>query len=159
MHALGIVIHLGLIAALAACGDPAGPDVVRTQDGLEYRAWTDILESFPVQLRTHVEIRNRTAKTVEIEFPDGCVVLVRAYLEGSSRAAWDQALTVGCTDALVRIRLGPGESTRQVAATGAREILGDSLPDGQYRLQAYLRPRPGTVVIEAGSAPLSVPRS
>ena len=159
MQQLRIVIHLGLIAALAACVDPTGPDVVRTQDGLEYRAWTDILESFPVQLRTHVEISNRTVRTVEAEFPDGCVVLVRAFPEGSSRAAWDQARTVGCTAALVRIRLGPGESTRHVAATGAREILGDSLPDGVYRLQAYLRPRAGTVVIEAGSAPLSIPRT
>lgn len=92
MHPIRTFLAVTLMA-LPACVDPAGPgNVVRTGDGLVYRASTDILESFPIQLRTHVE------------------------------------------------------------------ILGDSLADGEYRLRAYLRPRAGVVQLDAGSAPLSVPR-
>lgn len=158
MHPIRTFLAVTLMA-LPACVDPAGPgNVVRTGDGLVYRASTDILESFPIQLRTHVEIRNGGVRPVTVEFPDGCVVLVRAYAEGASRPAWDQAAVVGCTDAIVQVTLGPGEMTRYTSATGAREILGDSLADGEYRLRAYLRPRAGVVQLDAGSAPLSVPR-
>jgi hypothetical protein len=43
--------------------------------------------------------------------------------------------------------------------TSARAILGDSLPDGRYRLEAWLRPDSGPVFVEAGTVDLSVPRS
>ncbi len=148
--------------ALACAEDTAGPDnggFLRTEEGLLYRASTAVLESFPVQLRTHVNITNATGSDIDLTFPDGCVVLIRAYREGSSQPAWDQRANTGCTAALVRVHLGPGESQEFVAATDARAILGDSLPDGNYRLRAVLRPQTGEVIVDAGTAPLAVPRS
>ncbi|MCI0436083.1 MAG: hypothetical protein L0271_20940 [Gemmatimonadetes bacterium] len=157
MHRLRTALIPGLIAGAVACADATGP--VRTVNGLEYRAWTDILESYPIQLHVHVEIRNRRLRTTTVEFPDGCVVLVRAFREGVETAAWDQAQIVGCTDAIVTVQLRPGESRRFESRTGAGEILGDSLPDGYYRIEACLRPRSGPIRLDAGLAPLSVPRS
>jgi hypothetical protein len=146
----------------AACGsDPASlhdAGILRTEHGLEYRAWTDVLESFPVQLRINVRITNTTGSAIDLTFPDGCVVLVRAYRQGASQPAWDQQSITGCTLALVQVRLEPGRSVTRVSATGARAILGDSLPDGHYLLQAVLRPNTGLITVQAGTVPLSVPR-
>ena len=150
-----------LLVAGACSSEAAGPDTgfLRTARGIEYRAWTEILESFPVQLRTKVRITNATNSAIDITFPDGCVVLVRAYPGNASAPAWDQQFNTGCTTALVPLHLEPGKSATYVSASGARAILGDSLPDGRYRLLAYLRPYTGPVTVEAGSADLSVPRS
>jgi hypothetical protein len=152
---------VALLGANACSSEASGPDTgfLRTARGIEYRAWTDILESFPVQLRTKVRITNATSSAIDITFPDGCIVLVRAYRENASAPAWDQQFNTGCTAALVPLHLEPGKSATYVSASGARAILGDSLPDGRYRLEAYLRPDTGPVTVGAGSADLSVPRS
>ena len=65
--------------------------------------------------------------------------------------------TVACTLALVEVALAPGESQEfQTGLVSAATILGDSLPNGQYRITAYLRP--GQIVeLEAGTAELAVP--
>lgn len=154
-----LVVALGCRADAPV--DPADGDAaaLTLRSGLEYRAETLVMESFPVQLRTLVHVRNvgDTAKT--LSFPDGCVVLVRAYREDSSQVAWDQGAIAMCTGALVEAELDPGESeTFQTGSIGAAAILGDSLPDGRYRLEAYLRPMTGQVVVEAGSADLAIAR-
>lgn len=150
-----------LLSAQACDSNATGPDsrFVRTEQGLEYTTWTEILESYPIQLRTNVRIRNMTSSAVDLVFPDGCVVLVRAYGQNGNTPAWDQQNNTGCTEALVPLHLEPGDTARYVSATGARAILGDSLPDGFYRLEAYLRPNTGLVTLEAGTVALSVPRS
>lgn len=152
------------VAFAVGCGgnavDPAGdaPAALRTPDGLEYSAETLVMESFPVQLNTRVHVTNSSSSARTLTFPDGCVVLVRAYRAGSSKPVWDQGNSVGCTMALVGVNLAPGETRTLESRTGAAEILGDSLPDGRYTLEAYLRPSTGTVTVDAGVADLAVPR-
>jgi hypothetical protein len=115
-----------------------------------------IAESFPVQLRITVELANESTTQKSVTFPDGCVVLMRAY-DGGTEPVWDMGSTVACTLALVEVDLVPGESQEfQVGLVSAATILGDSLPNGEYRITAYLRP--GQIVeLEAGVADLAVP--
>jgi hypothetical protein len=115
-----------------------------------------IAESFPVQLGITVELENESTTPQSVTFPDGCVVLMRAYNSGTE-PAWDMGQAVGCTLALVQVDLAPGE--REEFDTGlvsAASILGDSLSNGEYRITAYLRP--GQIVeLDAGMADLAVP--
>jgi hypothetical protein len=152
---------LALLLSFGCSSDAAGPEsgFLRTEQGIEYRASTDILESFPVQLRVNVRITNASGSALDLLFPDGCVVLVRAYRSGMSTPAWDQRFSIGCTAALVPLHLDAGQSATYTSMTNARAILGDSLPDGRYRLEAWLRPDSGPVLVEAGTVDLSVPRS
>lgn len=156
------------ILLLAACtggpapGDPAGEpsggmsaQAVRTPNGLEYRADTRILESFPVQLHTTVSITNTTAAPVSFTLPDGCTVLLRAYRSADATTpAFDQLKVAICTLALMEATLAPGETSRFEGRTDAREILGDSLPAGRYWLRAIVRPDGGLVEVESGVADL-----
>jgi len=94
---------------------------------------------------------------VEIRFPDGCVVLLRAYRseDRSGQPAWDPMRgSLFCTMILVEFTLSPGESREFQATASAPEILGDSLPAGRYFFTALLRPNGGTVEVPAGQADL-----
>ena len=146
-------------ATFAACeGSLSGPDPPEQLiDGITYRVTSfTIAESFPVQLRITVELENESATPRSVTFPDGCVVLMRAYDSGTE-PLWDMGQTVACTLALVEVDLAPGESEEfNTGLVSAASILGDSLPNGEYRMTAYLRP--GQVVeLEAGMADLAVP--
>ena len=126
-------------------------------DGITYRVTGFVIaESFPVQLGITVELENETTTPQSVIFPDGCVVLMRAYDSGTE-PVWDMGQTVACTLALVEVALAPGESQEfQTGLVSAATILGDGLPNGQYRITAYLRP--GQIVeLEAGTADLAVP--
>lgn len=168
-------LPIALLAVVlgATCGDQTsptppdpGPDpggnltrsVVR--DGIEYRAEVLVMESFPVQLSGRAFVTNRSAEPRTVTFPDGCVVLMRAYSPEGGAPVWDQASEVGCTMALVPIELEPGEE--RVLPTGnvsAYEILGTDLPDGPYRITVYLRPVEAEVIdLEAGTVDLAIPR-
>ena len=115
-----------------------------------------IAESFPVQIQITVEIQNESTASQSVTFPDGCVVLVRVY-DGGTEPVWDEGRTAACTQALVQVSLAPGESAEfHTGMVSAATILGDSLPNGEYRIAAYLRP--GKIVErEAGVADLAVP--
>jgi hypothetical protein len=148
-------------AAAGGTTRAAGPaEEVRGQDGVHFSATTAVLESFPVHLHTTVEATNRGGSPATLVFPDGCTVLLRAWREDGTadEPAWDQAGTTACTMAVQRVTLQPGESRSFETRTDAREILGDSLPDGSYRLAAYLRPATGAVQVPAGTVPLAVQR-
>ena len=124
---------------------------------ITYRATSLIIaESFPVQIGVTVELLNESSSPQSVTFPDGCVVLMRAY-DGGPDPVWDMGGVVGCTLALVEVDLAPG--AREVFESGlvsAAAILGDSLPNGEYRISAYLRP--GEVVeLNAGRTDLAVP--
>lgn len=135
-------------------GSPAGAVVV---DGVEYSATVEIMESFPVQLAATVTITNRTDEPKTVTFPDGCVALLRAY-QGDT-LVWDQAEDVGCTEALVPIELGPGESEQVRSPTSsAADVLDDEWPDGEYAMAVYLRPDGEEVEVDGGTADLAVPR-
>ena len=157
------------IAVVSACSgmgcsstgdvaEPQGPAAATISEGIEYRATTAVLESFPVQLHTTVDITNRSGSAVGHVFPDGCVVLLRAFQGTSQVPSWDQQGIVGCTQALIEVNLTSGGSRRFQVRTDARAILGDSLPNGRYRLEAYLRPSGKLVRVDAGAADLAVPR-
>ena len=138
-------------------GIPRGGAVV--QDGIEYRGDVLVMESFPVQIRGNVTITNRGSETRELWFPDGCVALLRAYRAGGSEPVWDQGSELACTMAIVPMTLAPGESKEVGTPTSsARDILGDGLPDGSYRITIYLRPQNGRVEVEGGTAELAIPR-
>ena len=146
-------------ATFAACQvSPSGLDLPEQLiDGITYMVTGfHIAESFPVQLGVTVEIENESTTPRSVTFPDGCVVLMRAYDSGTE-AVWDMSRTVACTLALVEVDLAPGESEEFSAGlVSAATILGDSLPNGEYRITAYLRP--GQIVeLEAGMADLTVP--
>ena len=143
-------------AAFAACQtSTTGPG--RLVGGLTYSVASFVVaESFPVQIGITVQIENTSATSRSVTFPDGCVVLMRAYGEGTE-PAWDMGSAVGCTMALVQVDLAPGEIEEfQTGLVSAQTILGDDLPNGDYRITAYLRP--GEIVeLEAGTADLAVP--
>lgn len=139
------------VALVSGCGDSAtGPstDFDEVEFGnLTYRVKSvTIAESFPIQIGVTVALRNQTATTQSVTFPDGCVVLMRAY-RGDPTPAWDMATDLACTLALVERDLAPGEEIEFGAGlVSAGSILGDALPSGEYRMTAYLRP--GGVVLE-----------
>ena len=143
----------------AACEvDPTTVDLPgQLIDGITYRVTSFVIaESFPVQLGITVELENESATPKSVTFPDGCVVLMRAY-DGRMEPLWDMGNTVACALVLVEVDLAPGESQQfQAGLVSAATILGDSLPNGEYRITAYLRP--GEIVeLEAGIADLAVP--
>jgi hypothetical protein len=138
-------------------GSPRGGAVV--QDGIEYKGDVAVMESFPVQLRGRVTIANRSGETRTVTFPDGCVALLRAYRPGESEPVWDQSGEQACTMALVPVELAPGATQEVPTPTAsAYEILGEDLPDGEYRITIYLRPDGGMVEIDAGTTDLAIPR-
>ncbi len=169
-HRTPLVFGIALAALAATCDDEAGtaPDSGNpssppaagapvVEDDVEYRADMAIMESFPVQLAVRVTITNQGSEEAELTFPDGCVALLRAYRDGER--VWDQSSDIACTMALVGMTLAPGES-REVGApnVSAYEILGESLPDGEYEIRAYLRPDGDEIEVTAGMAPLAIPR-
>lgn len=161
MRARGMVlavIALGCGGSAPVDPETDGPAALATHGGVEYSAETLVMESFPVQLRTVVQVTNVSASAKHLSFPDGCVVLLRAYRAGSSQVSWDQGDTVMCTGAFVELNLDPGQTTSFETRADAAAILGDSLPDGRYRLAAYLRPTTGEITVDAGSADLAVAR-
>jgi hypothetical protein len=124
--------------------------------GLTYQVTSFVIaESFPVQIGVTVEIVNGSPIPQSATFPDGCVVLMRAYGEGTE-PAWDMGSAVGCTMALVQVDLAPGETEKfETELVSAEAILGDDLPNGDYRITVYLRP--GQIVeLDAGTANLAV---
>ena len=155
------------LAGLAACARHEGPsgtpgqpaiDGSRTSGGITYRAETLVLESYPVQLRTIVTATNGTAAPVKLH-TGGCEAFIRAYrtADRSGTPAWDQRYAVACTKILKTFDFGPGQSVKLTMGTTARDILGDSLPNGRY----YLSVVPATdesVVVPAGDVQLDVPR-
>ena len=144
---------------LAACAvSPSELDLSELLvGGITYRVTSFVIaESFPVQLGITVELENESTTPQAGTFPDGGVVLMRAYDSGTE-PVWDMGQTVGCTLALVEVDLVPGESEEfNTGLVSAATILGDSLPAGEYRITADLRP--GQIVeLEAGMADLAVP--
>lgn len=158
-------IATGFILLLVACsngGDPVAdtPSDSRSVGGIVYTAQTAIAESFPVQLYVTATATNPAGNAVQLAFPDGCIVTLRAYdnAELTGPPAWDQANVVVCTQAIEERMVPGGGGLELRGASDARDVLGDSLPDGRYWLTAVLRPNGETVEVPAGSADLAVPR-
>lgn len=155
----------GMALLLAACssgGDNVtdAPADSRSVDGIVYTAETAIAESFPVQLYVTATAMNPAGNAAELVFPDGCIITLRAYdnEERSGQAAWDQARMLVCSQAIEERTVPGGGALELRGASDARDVLGDSLPDGRYWLSAVLRPNGVVVEVPAGSADLAVPR-
>ena len=163
-------VPLILIVACAALGcsraehtsrpemPPLLQGATRTEGDLRYSAETAVMESFPVQLATTVTVTNIGSRPAAIEFSDGCPVLLRAYhlpADRSAPPAWDQARETYCTLAITRVTLNLGESDRFSNRTDARQILGDSLPNGEYLLTAVVRKTGWPFELDAGVVDLA----
>jgi hypothetical protein len=155
---------LSLALATGACtreeADPPIADGVTVLDGVVYRVETLVAETTPISLYTYLTVENQRRDSATVSFPDGCVVLIRAYAtpERVGVPAWDQQHAVACTMILVEHRLAPGESAEHRARAGTADILGDSLPDGRYFLTALVRPGGRRLEITAGEADLVLER-
>jgi hypothetical protein len=156
------------LAALAACSAPGsgdegrpgpggGPPRQATVGGVRYSAETRIAETAPVTVYATARAENTSSARRAVRFPDGCVVLLRAYRDPARTGApaWDQGRGVACTMMLVEVSLGPGESREFLASARADQILGDSLPAGTYYFTAVLRPDGQRVEVAAGEAELA----
>jgi hypothetical protein len=154
-----LFITLSACSSTSESGEPPtrpGPALADTVGGVRYEGDLRIMESFPVQLAADVTVTNVSGETRELVFPDGCVVLLRAYR--GTELAFDQASVLSCTQALVEVELASGQSRTFSARSDGYEVLGDSLPDGRYRMTAYLRPNGGVVEVELGEVDLAIPR-
>ena len=157
-------LALTALALTAGCGTALDPtdapsSLVILEGAIECSAETAILESFPVQLHTIVTMRNRSPNPVTLELGSGCPVLLRVFpTEPRTAPIWDQGRILACTMQIQSLRLVPGETDQRTTRAGAREILGDSLPNGHYFLSAYLQVVDGPVLVPAGTADLAIPR-
>lgn len=165
----GVPIVVAIVIALACNDGPAEPsnDLPGIPIGsgstmhrdIEYAATLRVMESFPVQIAADVTVTNHRGEPVRIVFPGGCVALLRAYVVDTNDPVWDQGQDFACTLALVSIDLEPGASESYTTPTSsARDILGDALPDGSYRITVYLRPDDEVVEIDTGTVELAIPR-
>lgn len=129
---------------------------VVVHEGVAYSAETERRPEGPPAVRTTARASNATAARVDVTFPDGCVVLIRAYRapERGAPPAWDQARAVACPEVLMEVPLAPGQTREFHSTATAREILGDSLPDGRYYFTALIRPGGQPIEVSAGSAEL-----
>ena len=156
---LGLALAAGCNGNSDVSDAPTGPSAPVTRDGVEYTADTRIMESFPVQLDTRVTMRNPSSQPTRVQLGSGCPVLLRAYRdEARTRLAWDQSVGIVCTMQIQVVDLAPGASAERNTRASARDILGDSLPDGRYWLSAFVQVVGGPVTVPAGSADLAVPR-
>lgn len=149
---------LALPVLVSACAASTGGAPDASLRGIDFLA--EVAPSSP-GLSARVTIANRRAEPVVLAFPDGCLALLRAYEGESDRLApvWDQRDAVACDPASASIELAPGERREvPVPPVDADQILGDTLPDGTYRLTAYLRPEGRVVEVEAGTVELAVSR-
>ena len=169
IRTLGVPTAVAMAIALACNDGPAEPrnDLPGIPIGsgstmhgdIQYAATLRVMESFPVQIAADVTVTNHRDEAVRIVFPDGCVALLRAYAVDGNDPVWDQGQDFACTLALVSIDLEPGASKSYTTPTSsARDILGDTLPDASYRIEAYLRPDDDVVTIDTGTVELAIPR-
>ena len=157
--ALALVLLAGCNGSSDVPDPPTGPSGPVTQAGIEYSADTRIMESFPVQLDTRVTMTNRTAQRATVELGSGCPINLRAYRDAArTQLAWDESSGRVCTMQIQIVELEPGASAERNTRTDAREILGDSLPDGRYWLSASVQVVGNGLVVPAGAADLGVPR-
>lgn len=111
-------------------------------------AWTDL--RFTVSVlptpadRVHLltQIRNEAAWARRASIPL-CFPWVRAYRE--RRLAWESEAARACEGMSRWVELGAGEEESRYVTLLVDEILGDSLPEGEYDLALYVAAasRPG----------------
>jgi hypothetical protein len=133
---------------------PAPADI----SALDLDADVRVMESFPVQLRGTLTVRNPTDRPIEFDV-GGCPVFLRIY-DAAGQSVRDQGDGAICTMILRTVTLEPGGSeTFETATASAAEILGEELPDGTYEVRVYLAlVEGGQPEASAGEVELAIPR-
>ncbi len=150
------------------------PDYLRT-DGFRYRAGSAVVGSALDTLRVAVVVVNESRQPRLIFMSSFCApfnrvgVTVRAdgrkwdsdvwqppLPQPASRDAFGNPILKACSASA--LGLAPGASTTFVLAVAVREVLGDSLPNGRYRVTARVHINAQLVRgLELGDVELSSP--
>jgi hypothetical protein len=127
--------------------EPSGdmPPAGVTVGGLTYSLTATVPADSPQHVRGRLIATNTSDAALHAELPGGCMLWPIAYREGAwSAPAWDiRRLTDACTLDLAILHLAPGESSAQRLwnySVRHLDILGDSLPPGEYRIGATIYP-------------------
>ena len=125
---------IALLLSCAGCSTP-GPEETFPL------GWESFLvsEGTPIiSIEAGLRFRNASDQAVTIQVPTPCSAVIRAYQLPASPSSryWDQRVwNPNCSLAFGEITLNPGQT--YVALSGSipvAEILGDSLPPGNYQL-------------------------
>lgn len=165
----GLWIALVAVSLGTACSSATGSDFITTRDvGLPLHQF---VASGPLNfngrsaptnggVQVILAVQNPGQIPVRVEH-GACSFGVRAYAsrERAGRPVWDNRLpaNVACVDIGLSFAVAPGAAHdvtvgRHIPA----DVLGDSLPAGQYYFTVALRdPRAGLVVVPAGEANLA----
>jgi hypothetical protein len=135
-------------------------------DGLRLRATSEVTGG---ELRASATVVNVSDRDQQVEF-GACALRLRArpasdpdgppVWRSERRQPWDGAIGYACADILLVATLAPGDSLQRFALRiPLIEVLGDSLPDGRFEIDAVLglnfrETRP----IPAGAVELALPR-
>jgi len=136
----GITGLTAILALSTGCDDESTPfGSAATFDGLVFQ--TALLQTGEVLVGGEVTIENRSSSPRTLLFPDSCPALLRAYSPVTGERVWDQRdAKTGCRERETEVRFEPGE-VREFGVNGTSvAILGFTLPDGDYRIVAYLQP-------------------
>ncbi|HJR52365.1 MAG TPA: BsuPI-related putative proteinase inhibitor [Gemmatimonadota bacterium] len=133
---------------------PSATDI----SALALEADVAVMESFPVQLRGTLSVRNPTDRSIGFDV-GGCPVFLRVY-DAAGRVAWDQGDGAICTMILRTVTLAPGATeTFETSTASAADILGEELPDGTYGVAVYLAlVEGGQPEASTGEVELAIPR-
>lgn len=156
------VLGIGLALGCAGATGPPRSIAPGGLRGIDFEPDLTVRNEFPVQLSGVIEVTNRRRTPVVLTFPRGCAARLRVYEEQGSRVApvWDQRGAGSCAPGPLTLDLAPGASSAlELPAVNAHDILGDSLPAGEYRLTIYLEPDGQVIEVEAGRVDLAVSRS
>lgn len=152
-------IVVALLLTGCATAPPTEENPARTPlRGIDFEG-DRVPASGPWAFEGSVTLTNRRTDAATLTFPDPCLALIRVYEVDRTRQApvWDQASSVACDGEPVVVELSPGESrSMPIQAVSGTGILGDSLPEGRYRITAYVRPDGRVIEVELGEADLSV---
>jgi hypothetical protein len=146
-----------VVFAAAACAPaPRGASVPTRveRDGLVFQGVSTMT---PDSSRVFVAVRitNNGRQTRTVQFPDGCVVLLRLARDSTvARPVWDQSRVAMCTQGLVGVELRPREAISYSGSAAVAEIRSDSVPPGRYFVVAFLRPNGDSVRVPAGAVVL-----
>lgn len=163
---------IAVVAVALACAERTTPPDPGTEQGptpdrapspadisaLSLDADVAVMESFPVQLRGTLTVRNPTDRPIRFDV-GGCPAFLRVY-EAAGGIAWDQGDRAICTMILRTVTLEPGATeTFETATASAADILGEELPDGAYVVGVYLAlVEGGQPEASAGEVELAIPR-
>ena len=153
------LLLLAMLALVACDGDggtdptpPAGPD------DIEWSAESSVVDVIPAQIQAHVTGYNPTDDEIILGFGSLCTALLAVHAdEGrTSQPVWSQERLAWCLAIINSDTIPSGEEiVYPTPVFTADQILGDSLPDGEYFLTVIVLPSVGRLELPAGSVVLT----